>query len=160
VFIVCFLNRGQLTCVLECLHILYTCSLAVRPWLPQFCHHCRLNLPLKPVPPTPVVHLCERVRWTVAMVSAVLSSPSPVMCTHVGPGLPKLVEWVLAVGADSPLIRNLSNVLQQSVCPFRGLVIPAGIDWPCRSETRFTKKVLNSYKHVQFFVLQKHIKWP
>jgi hypothetical protein len=71
-----------LTCVLECLHVLYTCSLAVRPWLPHFCLQRCSNLPLKPVTPTPVVHFCERVRWTVAMVSAVLSSPLPVVCTR------------------------------------------------------------------------------
>jgi hypothetical protein len=47
------------------------------------------NLPLKPVPPTPLVHLCERVRWEVTTVSSVFSSPLPVMCTYVGPGLPK-----------------------------------------------------------------------
>ena len=75
VFIVRFLNKSQLTCVLECLHILNTCSLAVRPWLPQFCHQRSSNLPLKPVPPTPLVLLCERVRWEVAVVSSVLSSP-------------------------------------------------------------------------------------
>jgi hypothetical protein len=94
------------------------------------------------------VHLCERVRWAVAMFSSVLSSPSPVMCTNVGPGLPKLAQWLLAVGADSPMLRNLPNVLQQSVCTFRGLVISAGIDWPCRSETTFSKAVLNSYRCV------------
>ena len=90
--IVGFFNRGHLTCVVECLHVLYTCSLAVHPLLPQFGHQCRSNLPLKPVQPTPLVHLCERVRLAVAMVSSVFSSPSPVMCTHVGRGLLKPFE--------------------------------------------------------------------
>ena len=70
-----FFNRSLVTWVLECLHMLYTCSLTVCPWLPQFCHQRSSNLPLKPVPPTPLVLLCERVRWEVAVVSSVLSSP-------------------------------------------------------------------------------------
>jgi hypothetical protein len=73
VFVFFFLNRSHLTWVLECLHILYTCSLTVCLWLPQFCHQRSSNLPPKPVPPTPLVHLCERVRWEVAVVSSVLS---------------------------------------------------------------------------------------
>ena len=123
VFTVGCFSRGHLTCVVECLHILYTCYLAVCPLLPQFSHQCHSNLPLKPVPPTPLVHLCERVRWEVATVSSVLTSPSPVMCTHVGPGLPKPFERLPAVGADLAMFRDLSNVLQWAVCPFRGLVI-------------------------------------
>jgi len=70
-----FFNRSLVTWVLECLHMLYTCSLTVCPWLPQFRHQRTSNLPLKPVPPTPLVLLCERVRCEVAMVSSVLSSP-------------------------------------------------------------------------------------
>ena len=145
-----FFNRSLLTWLLECLHILYTCSLTVCLWLPQFCHQRSSNLPLKPVPPKPLVLLCERVRWEVAVVSSVLSSPllSPVMCTHVEPVLPKFVQWLLAMGADLPMIRNVPNVLQYSVCPFRGLVTFAGIGWPCRSKITCSKAVLSNNRRV------------
>ena len=94
-------------------------------------------------------HLCIFVRGSGGQWPwCLLSSPSPVMCTHVGPGLPKLVEWLLAVGADSAMLRKLSDVLQQSACRFRDLVVSAGIDWSWRSETTFGKAVMNSYRRV------------